>query len=626
MLKFRYGFRCSTMAVCCIVVCLSGKPAKAFDVFWTAGTSSWNNAGNWDSGDVPDVFFEDVPRINNGGTATLNAAALADAGGLILGENGSDSGTLHIQSGGSLNLVEGTGAATGVANIGLNGGTGLLQVDGGGAFSTTLVDMNSGSTLDIGSGTGTASVISTDGMWLAGRTVTHGGGHTFSAATFVTFEGGAEYVVDLTSASHTTLTAAGAISGVQGPLVVQTSGGYTPSLGTTWTLLDGESVTGGFAVDTSETTLAAGTGYVTRTIDGGNGQQLTLTYQAMATLTVNTDTGALSVSSESGVPIDLVGYSVLSASGQLDPMNWNSLADQSQPGWVEAGGSANSLNELNAENSTALSSTSVSLGSSVYVTPEFGVSPDITFEYGVDGEATKLPGIVKFTGSRAANNLLLTVDPDTGEGQLKNSSTYTIDVLGYTITSESGSLDDANWTSLASQSVSGWVAAASDEYSLNELVPEDPVTTLTPGQSLSLGDMFLTSGMQDLDLSFAVSIDGSDPVVQQGTVWYTTIPAGLPGDYNDDGFVDAADYTVWRDALSAGAATLTNRSSSITGPVSEADYVFWKANFGATAGAGAAAEISSLAAVPEPASICLFVVAALAWTAVGRPSLKCRRA
>lgn len=71
---------------------------------------------------------------------------------------------------------------------------------------------------------------------------------------------------------------------------------------------------------------------------------------------------------------------------------------------------------------------------------------------------------------------------------------------------------------------------------------------------------------------------------------------GVPGDYNGNGVVDAADYTVWRDAL--GGSTLLNEGVS-PGVVDDADYAFWKDNFGNSAvGAG-----SFAASVPEPATL-----------------------
>jgi Lysyl oxidase/Dockerin type I domain len=82
----------------------------------------------------------------------------------------------------------------------------------------------------------------------------------------------------------------------------------------------------------------------------------------------------------------------------------------------------------------------------------------------------------------------------------------------------------------------------------------------------------------------------------------------LPGDYNDDGIVDAADYTVWRDTLGDAVAILTTGADGDgDGQVTAADYDVWKQHFGATlAPERGAAGI----AVPEPvvaASVCLGV-------------------
>ncbi len=69
----------------------------------------------------------------------------------------------------------------------------------------------------------------------------------------------------------------------------------------------------------------------------------------------------------------------------------------------------------------------------------------------------------------------------------------------------------------------------------------------------------------------------------------------LAGDYNDDGLVDAADYSVWRDSLNSNTPLL-NETASL-GVVDQEDYDAWKANFGAVdSGSGSAG-----GAVPEPA-------------------------
>jgi hypothetical protein len=84
-----------------------------------------------------------------------------------------------------------------------------------------------------------------------------------------------------------------------------------------------------------------------------------------------------------------------------------------------------------------------------------------------------------------------------------------------------------------------------------------------------------------------------------------TPSAGLAGDYNENGMVDAADYVVWRENLNG--TSLPNETVSI-GTVDQADYDEWRAHFGASSAPAAAGG----AGVPEPASLLLVLVAAAA--------------
>ena len=59
--------------------------------------------------------------------------------------------------------------------------------------------------------------------------------------------------------------------------------------------------------------------------------------------------------------------------------------------------------------------------------------------------------------------------------------------------------------------------------------------------------------------------------------YYEITAPGVAGDYNNDGTVNAADYTRWRDNLGA-SVTLPNDSTP--GMVTAADYDVWKAAFG----------------------------------------------
>jgi autotransporter-associated beta strand protein len=76
----------------------------------------------------------------------------------------------------------------------------------------------------------------------------------------------------------------------------------------------------------------------------------------------------------------------------------------------------------------------------------------------------------------------------------------------------------------------------------------------------------------------------------------------IPGDYNHNGVVDGADYTLWRDSL--GSTTSLAADGNNDGSIDAGDYDIWKANFGHTSsGSG------SSAAVPEPAAALLLISA-----------------
>jgi hypothetical protein len=99
-----------------------------------------------------------------------------------------------------------------------------------------------------------------------------------------------------------------------------------------------------------------------------------------------------------------------------------------------------------------------------------------------------------------------------------------------------------------------------------------------------------------------------------------SVVSGLPGDYNNNSIVDAADYTVWRDSLGrtgTGLAANGDDTGASAGVIDQADYNIWKANFGNHAGPGAGS--ASSAAVPEPSALLLAIIACiLLWTERGQ--------
>jgi fibronectin-binding autotransporter adhesin len=95
-------------------------------------------------------------------------------------------------------------------------------------------------------------------------------------------------------------------------------------------------------------------------------------------------------------------------------------------------------------------------------------------------------------------------------------------------------------------------------------------------------------------------------------------PMGVPGDYNQNGVVDSADYVLWRNSV--GPGSLPNEGGISPGVVDTADYNFWRARFGATSAAGSGIGGSL---VPEPGS--LYAIAAALVGLVGTGTRRRRK-
>jgi outer membrane protein assembly factor BamB len=90
-----------------------------------------------------------------------------------------------------------------------------------------------------------------------------------------------------------------------------------------------------------------------------------------------------------------------------------------------------------------------------------------------------------------------------------------------------------------------------------------------------------------------------------------TASAGLVGDYNGNGIVDAADYTVWQDTLGQTVTPHSGADGDGDGVITEQDYQTWASNFGNhSPGAGAGAARAATSTVPEPCGLFLISLGA----------------
>jgi hypothetical protein len=101
-------------------------------------------------------------------------------------------------------------------------------------------------------------------------------------------------------------------------------------------------------------------------------------------------------------------------------------------------------------------------------------------------------------------------------------------------------------------------------------------------------------------------------------IGYDVASPSLAGDYNHDGIVDAADYTVWRDMLGQTGSGLAADGNG-DNQIDAGDYNIWNTNFGNHSGSGAGAN----AAVPEPATLLMLLVGLL--TICASRQQKCRK-
>jgi hypothetical protein len=95
-------------------------------------------------------------------------------------------------------------------------------------------------------------------------------------------------------------------------------------------------------------------------------------------------------------------------------------------------------------------------------------------------------------------------------------------------------------------------------------------------------------------------------LLTRGAICVGSCPAGIGGDYNDDGIVDAADYTVWRDQMGPLVPPGYGADADGDGYIGYKDYLLWKDAYG-----GVVTTASSNTRVPEPTTLLLVLMALL---------------
>ena len=554
---------------------------------WASAEGNWNDDANWalmglvENGFVPSAAFGEGAQIANGSTAIVDSA-VPDIANFFL-----TSGTVDIRQGGSLKNV-GADDVLVPANVDTRG---TLRLSGNGSFET-------------------ADLVSSGRIWLTSTDATlNVTGDLNSSGTIQ---------LDITGGGTPKISVGG--DAQLGGTIEPTLTGVKPAFGDSFEFLSGaRSVTDNGAKIVVPPTVSLDSGLALSLATTSSTAAIAVV--SLPILTVDRVTGKAHLRNVVGGPLDLKGYSIRSELGLLSPENWTSLNSQGLEGWTEANPRTQQITELNLVSSSTLEvGESLDLGNAYNGGATHPRDEDVTLEF-TTSDGRILDGILEYTGP--VNNLVLQVNPDTGEAKIQNFSRFIdpIDVSSYSILSASGSLNMESWNSFVDSGLAGdgWTEANPRAEALTELNLESSKVFDT-GTSISLGNIFTTGGTRDLVLQFS-TVTGEDLFI--GTVEYGVMEVMswdcngdgviditdanctsaadidsfradhgfIAGDLNGDGSVSFPDFLV----LSANfgqAGQYTDGDLDKDGTVAFPDFLTLSANFGKTAG--------GTAAVPEP--------------------------
>jgi hypothetical protein len=234
-------------------------------------------------------------------------------------------------------------------------------------------------------------------------------------------------------------------------------------------------------------------------------------------------------------------------------------------------------------------------GSTIYVGRGMDTSPG-------DGGVTELrvtgsDGVVVANGALSMNTSMAS-SSSTLIAEITGASHTTIKVAGDALISNGSLKVELNGYSPVSGDSWTLLEAGADisaELTLvDSIVSAGGYPALTHASPAALGSLIGTFASIDFSLASLTAGLSWDVSYDNDAVVLSILGSSpLPGDYNNDGMVDNADYTVWKGAY--GGTVLQNETST-PGSVDAADYTVWRDNFGAGVPA------SFMSAVPEPAS------------------------
>ncbi len=580
-----------------------------------------------------------LASIGGGAAATLNVlgigstVTLSSSNDLVVGHATSGTATINLLDGGALTVgAGGTTSVLGTGTINLGTGTadlralsivgGTINVGGGKLAFTTLgvsggaIEFSAGRIEQTNNLTADEALLTTllgpTHELASGRTLAAGGGSATVSAN-LDLNGGR---LEGTSLSVTNAGPNATVLRIRNGGTAQFTGGATLAAGTTTFVEDGSTlIAGGQLTQASELQLA-GTGRVAGTalansglVTGSGRVDANLNNQSTGQVRIGTDERLLlrGGSHQNNGLIDVNGGELEIATGAF------------------INGTANPATATIAARHASLRFTGgmTNAGSIICSEGTCDVFGNVT---NVANQPTT--GRIVITANSQATFFDDVVNQGTiqvsAAGLVESTAVFLGSLSGNGITG-SGSVflegDVRPGASTGTMAFGGDVSVGASAVLKLELAGTAPGTQfdrITVQQSLALAgtlEVTLAGGFapavgQSFNLLDWGSLSGTFASINlpalAGLSWntsqlYTTgvvsVTAGLLGDFNGNGVVDAADYTVWRNGLGS-IYTL-------------ADYDVWKSHFGQSAGGGSMGASPSHAAVPEPASLWLAFVGSI---------------
>jgi fibronectin-binding autotransporter adhesin len=521
--------------------------------------------------------------VGASGTLNMNVGTFNVTGSdftqtqLIVGNNGN--GTLNVNNGADVH-VSGFNSTVALGHHAT--GTGTVSINGAGSTWTNDDQLWVGE-----SGTGTLTIENGGGL-----VTSSGAGNSSIIGVF----GGSNGMVTITGAGSTWNDNNGLTVGNSGngTLLIADGGSLTST---------GTALGGGFAASGTATVTGAGS-----------------TWTDLSTIIGTTGAGALTIQD---------GASMTSGSALIRGLNSGS-------GQVLVAGAGSTWTVTTGPLMIGLPEGGFTTGpTSLTINP--GGTVNVVHNIDLDTNSTlKLQG-----GTLSAAEIGLNGRQFNGQFQW-TAGTLHVGIFRKSLTNQGGTLApghsagtttiDGNYTQQAAGSMEIEIGGttANTQY---DVVDISGFATLGGGLQLSLINSFMPAALQTFTVLFSSGITGAFSNVSNGQrigvadgsgSFLVNYGAGsafdptqvtlsgfqavtLPGDYNHNGVVDAADYTVWRDTLGSTGAGLA-ADGNINGMIDAGDYTVWKSHFGTHAGSGTGG--STNAAVPEPATIALAMISA----------------